>query len=154
MKKIKVEQMVMYNGHSVKTNKTVSLGFKAMYSELTNTVKLLQLLNNDVKIVATVAKKEIPLGTFMVKNVSIGSDGESVIKFDSMTDAVEMDNITSLIGLEAEFKVAMSANVEIEDEDEEAENEDDTDAEEVSDEDADDEDWDDVEDEDWGEEDE
>ena len=151
MKKVKVEQFVSYNGHSVKTNKTVSLSFKAMYSELVNTVKALQLLNNDVKIVAVVAKKEIPIGTFMVKNVSIGSDGESVIKFDSMTDAVELENITSLIGLEAEFKVIMSANVEEEDDEEEAENEDDT---ESDDDGSDDEDWDDVEDEDWGEDDE
>jgi len=152
MKKVKVEQFVSYNGHSVKTNKTVSLSFKAMYSELVNTVKALQLLNNDVKIVAVVAKKEIPIGTFMVKNVSIGSDGESVIKFDSMTDAVELENITSLIGLEAEFKVIMSANVEEEDDEEEAENEDNTESD--DDDGSDDEDWDDVEDEDWGEDDE
>ena len=152
MKKVKVEQFVSYNGHSVKTNKTVSLSFKARYSELVNTVKALQMLNNDVKVVAVVAKKEIPVGTFMVKSVSIDSDGESVIKFDSMTDAVELENITSLIGLEAEFKIIMSASVEDEDDDEEAENEDNTGSEDGEDS---DEDWDDVdEDEDWGEEDE
>jgi len=152
MKKVKVEQFVSYNGHSVKTNKTVNLSFKARYSELVNTVKALQMLNNDVKVVAVVAKKEIPIGTFMLKNVSIDSDGESVIKFDSMTDAVELENITSLIGLEAEFKIIMSASVEDEDDGEEAENEEDTGSEDY---DTSDEDWDDVEDdEDWGEEDE
>lgn len=157
MKKITIKEFVRYNGHNVKPNTTISLGFKAMYSELTKTIQVLQLLNNDVKI--EVDKK--PLGVFRVKNVSVSDDGESTLKFESMTEAVEMDNLNSLINADGELKIVMESvvdmedgNNEIEDDEEEDENEaaqsddeDEEDDDEDWDEDEDDEDWSDVEDE-------
>ena len=141
MKKISIKEFVRYNGHNVKSNTTVSLNFKAMYSELTKTIQVLQLLNNDVKITAG----DKPLGTFRVKNVSVSDDGESTLKFESMADAVEMDNLNSLINLENEVAIVMESVVDLEDGNEEVEEDDD----EVED-DTEDEDWD---DEDWGEDD-
>ena len=142
MKKIRIKEFVRYNGHNVKSNTTVSLNFKAMYSELTKTIQVLQLLNNDVKITAG----DKPLGTFRVKNVSVSDDGESTLKFESMADAVEMDNLNSLINLENEVAIVMESVVDLEDGNEEVEEEDDDEVED----DTEDEEWD---DEDWGEDD-
>ena len=149
MKKISIKEFVRYNGHNVKSNTTVSLNFKAMYSELTKTIQVLQLLNNDVKITAG----DKPLGTFRVKNVSVSDDGESTLKFESMADAVEMDNLNSLINLENEVAIVMESVVDLEDGNEEVEEDDNDEVEEleeIEDETEDDEDWD---DEDWGEDD-
>lgn len=146
MKKISIKEFVRYNGHNVKSNTTVSLNFKAMYSELTKTIQVLQLLNNDVKITAG----DKPLGTFRVKNVSVSDDGESTLKFESMADAVEMDNLNSLINLENEVVIVMESVVDLEDGNEEVEDDEVEELEEVEDDTEDDEDWD---DEDWGEDD-
>ena len=149
MKKISIKEFVRYNGHNVKSNTTVSLNFKAMYSELTKTIQVLQLLNNDVKITAG----DKPLGTFRVKNVSVSDDGESTLKFESMADAVEMDNLNSLINLENEVAIVMESVVDLEVGNEEVEEDDNDEVEEleeVEDDTEDDEDWD---DEDWGEDD-
>lgn len=149
MKKISIKEFVSYNGHNVKSNTTVSLNFKAMYSELTKTIQVLQLLNNDVKITAA----DKPLGTFRVKNVSVSDDGESTLKFESMADAVEMDNLNSLINVENEVAIVMESLVDLEDGNEEVEEDNDNDEveelEEIEDEDSDDDDWD---DEDWDDE--
>lgn len=146
MKKVHIEEMVSYNGHNVKANGTVTLNFKAMYSELVKTIQVLQLLNNDV----VVSTKDSKLGSFRVKDVVVDGDGESKLKFDSMTDYVEMDRINSLVSVDGEFKISMDASVDVEDEEESEEVEEEQ--EETSDddwdeEDGDDEDWDDVEDE-------
>ncbi len=145
MKKITIKEFVKYNGHNVKSNTTVSLNFKAMYSELTKTIQVLQLLNNDVKIEAD--KK--PLGVFRVKNVSVSDDGESTLKFESMAEAVEMDNLNSLINAENEVKIIMESVVDLEDGNSEIEEDEDEeeDTEEETTE-TDDEDWDEEEDED------
>lgn len=141
-KKVKIEEFVSYNGHNVKANGTVTLNFKAMYSELVKTINVLQLLNNDVRV----SIKDTRLGSFRVKDVVVDGDGESKIKFDSMTDFVEMDEINKLVSAEGEFKISMEADIELED-DEENEAE-----EEIADEndEEDDEGWDDVEEDDWG----
>ena len=141
MKKIVIKQFVRYNGHNVKSNTTVSLNFKAMYSELTKTIQILQLLNNDVKIEADGK----PLGVFRVKNVSISDDGESTLKFESMADAVEMDNLNSLVTAENEVKITMESVVDLEDGNEEVEEEveQEEETESTNDDEWDEEDWDD-----------
>jgi hypothetical protein len=147
MKKVKIREVVSYNGHNVKSNGVVNLNLKAMYSELVNTIQVLQLLNNDVKISVIEGKSENSLGMFRVKNVSISDDGESVLKFETLAEAAEMDKINSLVGKETEFTINMFAEVETE---EESDDEDEEDDDETSDE-----DWDDVlGEEDWGDEDE
>lgn len=148
MKKVKIREVVSYNGHNVKSNGVVNLNLKAMYSELVNTIQVLQLLNNDVKISVIEGKSENSLGMFRVKNVSVSDDGESVLKFETLAEAAEMDKINSLVGKETEFTINMFAEVETEEESDEEEDEEDDD--ETSDE-----DWDDVlGEEDWGDEDE
>lgn len=148
MKDIKIKEFVAYNGSATKANGVVTLNLKAMYSELTNTIKVLQLLNNDVKI--TVNDEKV-LGVFRVKDVVIDGDGQSKLKFESMSEAVEMSVMNSLVNIDGEFSILMQSKVDLEDAEVEDEDED-SEAEETED---DDEDWDDVEDDDdWGDEDE
>ena len=118
MKKIKVIGFFSYKGHSVLQNGSVNLTLKAMYSEITNSVQLLQMLNNDVKIQVKMAteKKPFTIGTFRIKSVNFDGDGESIVKFNSLNDFVDIDSINKLITKD-EFKVLFSANVE-EEEDE------------------------------------
>lgn len=118
-KEIKTKMVVKYNGHQVKANKSVDLSFKVGYDQLTSTVQVLQLLNNDVDIVAKLPDEPaIKLGSFRVQNVAINHDGESVIKFNSMSDFVETDNFNKLIGSDL-IKIQLSAVIELEDEEEE-----------------------------------
>lgn len=109
---IKVKEIVKYNGHKVKANGTIDLGFKAMYSELTNSIKVLQLLNNDVKIKAKILdQKAIELGLFRVQKVIIDNDGESILNFSSLTDYIDLENVNKLIGND-EFHILLEANIE------------------------------------------
>lgn len=122
MKRIKVQSFCSYKGHSVLQNGSVNLTFKAPYSEITNSVQLLQLLNNDVNIQAKLGTEPKPfqLGTFRIKSVGFDGDGESIIKFNSLNDFIDIDAINKLITKD-EFKVRFSANVEEEEEEEESE---------------------------------
>jgi len=153
MKKIKIREVVGYNGHNVKANGIVLLNLKAMYSELVKTIQVLQLLNNDVKISVVKGKSEESLGMFRVKNVNISDDGESILKFETLAEAAEMDVINSLVGKEGEFVINMFAEVDLED-DEADEDEDVDDNNEDDDEEISDEDWDEVTNGDWGDDDE
>ena len=118
---VKVKEVVKYNGHNVRANGSVDISFKAMYGEITNSISVLQMLNNDVTIAAKLAgQKPKKLGMFRVKNVSFDDDGESVLKFNSITDNVEMDNINEFVTME-EFQILLNSEVEEEEEEEEEE---------------------------------
>lgn len=116
MQTIKISEFVKYNGHNIKASGAVNLSLKAMYSELTKTIQVLQLLNNDVKISAKVEGEKMELGMFRVKNIIVDDDGESTLKFESINDYVEMDNLNKII-VKDEFKIMMVANIEEEGED-------------------------------------
>lgn len=126
---IKVKEVVRYDGHNVSANGSVNFNLKAGYSELVNSIKLMQMLNNDVTIKAKVPdQKPMKLGIFRVKQVVIDGDGESKLKFNGLNDYIEMDNL-NLLPLNSddnkEFVVMMEADVEEEDEENsEEENED------------------------------
>ena len=111
---VEVKLIGKYNGHSVKANQSVDLAVKAGYDQLANSVQLLQMLNNDVTILARVPDaKPFKLGTFRVQAVNISHDGESAIKFNSMADFTEVDNFSKLIGSEM-VVLKVSATIEIE----------------------------------------
>ena len=93
---IKAKQIVSYNGHSISANGTVNLNLKAQYSQLTKSIQLMQMLNNDINIKAKVSGKVIKLGIFRIKQIQIDGDGESKIKFNSLSEYVEVDNLNSL----------------------------------------------------------
>lgn len=115
--KISIKEIVSYKGHSVKANGNIDISFSAMYGELTNSIKVLQLLNNDVKITAKLpGSKPITIGSFSVKNVLFDGDGESILKFTSLVDYVEMDSLNLIISQE-NFQIKLESDVEIEKED-------------------------------------
>ena len=124
---VKVKEIVKYGGHNLSANGSVNLTFKASYSELTNTIQLMQMLNNDVNIKAKVpGEKAMKLGMFRIKEIKVEGDGESIIKFNSLNDYTEMDNLNYLPikGSEnEEFAVMMNAEIEIEKEGEENDDE-------------------------------
>lgn len=113
-KKIVVKEVVNYKGHSVRANGSVDLSFSAMYDELVNSIECLQMLNNDVVIVAKLPnEKPIDLGMYRIKNISFDDDGESTLKFNSLDLNVELDNLSKIITNE-KFQVRMTATVELE----------------------------------------
>ena len=115
---IKVKEVVKYGGHNLSANGSVNLTLKASYSELTNSVKVMQMLNNDVNIKVKVpGEKAIKLGIFRIKEIRVEGDGESIIKLNGLNDYIEMDNLNYLPikGSEnEEFAVMMEAEIEIE----------------------------------------
>lgn len=118
MMNVKVKEVVKYGGHSLSANGSVNFTLKAQYSELPNTIKLMQMLNNDVNIKAKVpGGKPMKLGFFRVKQIVIDGDGESTIKFNGLNDYIEMDNL-NLLPLNTdenkEFVVLMEADIDIE----------------------------------------
>lgn len=109
---INVKEVVNYKGHSVRANGSVDLSFNAMYDEITNSIQLLQMLNNDVTIVAKLPnEKPIKLGVFRIKSVSFDDDGESTLKFNSIDTSVELDNLGKIITSE-KFQIKMTAEIE------------------------------------------
>ena len=118
---IKVKEVVRYGGHSLSANGSVNFTLKAQYSELSNSIKLMQMLNNDVNIKAKVpGGKAMKLGIFRVKQIVVDGDGESVLKFNGLNDYIEMDNLNMLPLNDSdtkEFVVLMEAEIEEEDED-------------------------------------
>lgn len=118
MNKIEVKEVVNYKGHSVRANGSVDLTFSAMYDEAANSMKCLQMLNNDVIIIAKLPnEKPIRLGMFRIKSVNFDGDGESTLKFNSIDMNCEMDSFNKIITNE-KFQIKMSAEIEEENEDE------------------------------------
>lgn len=118
--KVKVKEIVSYKGHSISANGAVNFTVKAMYSQLTNTIKLMQLLNNDVIIKAKLPEeKPMKLGSFRLKQITVDGDGESSIKFNGIVDYIEVDNL-NLLPLNnsesKEFTVLFESDIEEEEE--------------------------------------
>lgn len=113
---IKVKEVVEYKGHSLSANGSVNFTLKAQYSELTKTIQLMQMLNNDVSIKAKVpGGSPMKLGFFRVKQIVIDGDGESIIKLNGLNDYIEMDNL-NLLPLNTDenkqFVVLMESEIE------------------------------------------
>ena len=124
---LKVKEVVKYGGHSLSANGSVNFTLNAQYSELTNTIMLMQMLNNDVSIKAKIPnEKPMKLGHFRIKQIIIDDDGESKIRFNGLSDYIEMDNL-NLLPLNSDenkqFVVLMEADIEVEEELEEGEEE-------------------------------
>lgn len=120
---IKVKEVVSYKGHSLSANGSVNFTLKATYSELSNSIQLMQMLNNDVVIKAKVpGSKSMKLGMFRIKQIIVDGDGESVLKFNGLNDYIEMDNLNQLplnSDENKEFTVLMEAEIEDEENEEE-----------------------------------
>lgn len=122
---ISVKEVVTYGGHNLSANGSVNLTLKASYSELAKTISAMQMLNNDIKIKAKVpGSKPMKLGMFRIKDIKIDGDGESVLRFNTLNDFVEMSNLNLLPLNDSdtkEFAVLLEAEVEEEGEEEDEE---------------------------------
>lgn len=120
---ISVKEVVKYDGHNVSANGSVNFNLKADYSELVNTIKVMQMLNNDITVKAKLPdRKPFKLGVFRLKQIVIDGDGESKIKFNGLNDYIEMDNLNQLPLNSDDMKqfiVMFTADIENEDEAEE-----------------------------------
>ena len=120
---IKVKQVVKYDGHSLSSNGSVNFKLRASYSELVNSIKLMQMLNNDVAIKVKIpGSKVMKLGIFRIKQIVIDGDGESKITLNGLNDFIEMDNL-NLLPLKNseetnEFQILYESNVEDEENEE------------------------------------
>lgn len=115
MTKVRIKEIVSYNGHSLSASGSVNLSLKAMYGELRNTILAMQLLNEDVTIKVKLDGKVRNAGVFRIKNIVIDGDGESKLKFEGLTDSIDLDvlNNMPLRGEDsAEFQMLMEAQVE------------------------------------------
>ena len=117
-KQIKIKEVVQLNGYSLKASGAVDLVLVAEYGELVNSIQVLQMLNNDVTIKAKVpGNKAMMLGVWRVKNVIVDGDGESKLKFNGLSDFIEMQSL-NLLPLKSDdnprFQILMEAQIEIE----------------------------------------
>lgn len=117
---VKIKEVVTYHGHSLSANGSVNFTLKAAYSELANSIQMMQMLNNDVDIKAKLpGHKPMKLGQFRIKQIVVDGDGESILKFNGLNDYIEMDNL-NLLPLNKdenkEFQILAEAEIEMEDE--------------------------------------
>lgn len=117
--KVGVTFVAMNGGYSFKQNGVVDVSLRCDYSELSNCIRLLQMLNNDIKIAIKTPddKQPLKLGMFRLKSVNVSSDGESKLNFTSTVESVEYENINKLM-TDERFNVRCVAEVEIEEEEE------------------------------------
>lgn len=118
-KKIELKAVGQYNGHQAKPSGSVDLNIVCEYSELTNTIPMLQLLNNDINLaVKKAGEKPFKLGIFRLQQINFDHDGQAKIKFNSTNDFVEIDNLNKLIPMEKgeRFTIKLNSVVELEDE--------------------------------------
>ena len=117
MVETKVKVVASYAGHSLRQNGNVDFTLKCQYSELTNYIQLIQMLNNDVNITVKMpSEKPLKLGMFRIKEIKIDGDGEGVIKFNSLNDFVEVNNLNKIVTKEL-FQVMFKSEIEEESED-------------------------------------
>ena len=120
-KKIDIEQVVTSGGYSINANGIAMVTFKSKYGELVNTVNMLQLLNNDVDVVAKVpGEKERAVGKyFRIKQIIVDGDGEQTVKLQGVSEFVDVESLASLPFKNAEvpeFRVHLTSSIELEDE--------------------------------------
>jgi hypothetical protein len=122
---VKLKFEGQYSNHNVKANKAVSLVFKMPYTELSNYVQSLQMLNENVIFAIKLsADKPKKIGSFMIKNLNIGGDGAGTLKLDSMLDYVEPGILNELATRSDEpLFIMLKATIEDDEEPEEDEDE-------------------------------
>ena len=123
--RVTVEQVVTSGGYSISAAGVTMITFKCKYGELVNTVQMLQLLNNDIDIFATVPseREKIVGNSFRLKQIVVDGDGEQTTKLQGVSELTEVDTLTRLPFKNAdipEFRIKLVSLVELETEDDEA----------------------------------
>lgn len=122
METVKIKTEAKYVSHNVKANKSVDVQFKMPYSELTNYIQTIQMLNENTTMAGKIGadKKPIKLGSFMVSSINIDRDGQGTLKFNSQLDFVDTNAINELANRNDEPLILMlKADIDVEIEEEE-----------------------------------
>lgn len=117
MEKVSIKTIASYGGHNINQVKNISLTLKFTYDTITKYIQSIQMLNENVSIIAAIDGEKIKLGSFMINSINIDHDGAGKIKFKSQVDYVELENITKIISNDA-FKVALIAEIDTDGEEE------------------------------------
>lgn len=125
MAEVKIKFEAKYQTHNVKSNKSIDVTFKMSYSELTQYLQTIQMLNENVLVASKIgADKPRKLGTFMISNLNVGGDGEGKLKINSQLDYVDGIAIQELAEKADEpLILLMKADIEDTGDDEEQEEE-------------------------------
>ena len=123
MQSVKIKTVASYGGHNVNQAGAVSLKLVFSYDTITKYIQAIQMLNENVNLLAVINGEKIKLGSFMINSINIDHDGAGKIKFNSQLDYVEIDNISKLINSDL-FKIMLQAESDVEEveENEEEEN--------------------------------
>lgn len=122
MQNVKIKTVASYGGHNVNQAGSVSLKLVFSYDTITKYIQAIQMLNENVNLLAVINGEKIKLGSFMINSINIDHDGAGKIKFNSQLDYVEIDNISKLINSDL-FKIMLQAEIDVEENNEEEDNE-------------------------------
>lgn len=120
MQNVKIKTVASYGGHNVNQAGSVSLKLVFSYDTITKYIQAIQMLNENVNLLAVINGEKIKLGSFMINSINIDHDGSGKIKFNSQLDYVEIDNISKLINSDL-FKIMLQAEIDVEEENNEEE---------------------------------
>lgn len=120
MQNVKIKTVASYGGHNVNQAGSVSLKLVFSYDTITKYIQAIQMLNENVNLLAVINGEKIKLGSFMINSINIDHDGAGKIKFNSQLDYVEIDNISKLINSDL-FKIMLQAEIDVEEENNEEE---------------------------------
>lgn len=115
-KTIKAKLSGQYNGHNILRNGGVNIRFTFGYSEISEYVKFLQILNQNISLKVKLDDEIIDLGTFTIKAIKVSGDGECTVTFDSEVDSCKLTHVSDLIG--AQLFISATASIELEDDEE------------------------------------
>ena len=118
MQNVKIKTVASYGGHNVNQAGSVSLKLVFSYDTITKYIQAIQMLNENVNLLAVINGEKIKLGSFMINSINIDHDGAGKIKFNSQLDYVEIDNISKLINSDL-FKIMLKAEIDVEENEEE-----------------------------------
>ena len=118
MQDVKIKTVASYGGHNVNQAGSVSLKLVFSYDTITKYIQAIQMLNENVNLLAVINGEKIKLGSFMINSINIDHDGAGKIKFNSQLDYVEIDNISKLINSDL-FKIMLQAEIDVEENEEE-----------------------------------
>ena len=118
MQNVKIKTVASYGGHNVNQAGSVSLKLVFSYDTITKYIQAIQMLNENVNLLAVINGEKIKLGSFMINSINIDHDGAGKIKFNSQLDYVEIDSISKLINSDL-FKIMLQAEIDVEENEEE-----------------------------------
>lgn len=104
--------VALYASHSVNKAGTVKITLKAGYDQLSQSVMLLRMIQENITVkVKLLDRKPFLLGTFKLDNLSFDKNGISTIKLSSFTEAIDSDKLADLVTMNL-MQIKFEAEIE------------------------------------------